>query len=212
MDFRKWLPLSRKNGRGPPEDAVGAPKFQSNRPPESVLMICPNTAVLGGLVIRTFLSGLTAAALLAAPLSDAVAAACYTQAEATAVQVRMLQSELMVGALACRDSNPELGMIGQYNEFVRRVSDRLVSHSKILQARFQKTFGAEGHRRLEAFVTALANDASKRSMTAGYCQNAAGLFSQVSSLDRRELERFSAARAMAVGMPVSICAAHAATE
>jgi hypothetical protein len=162
---------------------------------------------VGGLLIRTLLSAVTAATLVAAPVTEGLAAACYTPPEATAVQVRMLQSELMVAALACRDSNPELGMIAQYNDFVRRVSDRLVSHSKVLQARFQKTFGADGHRRLEAFVTALANDASKRSMTAGYCQSAAVLFRDVSKLDRRELEHFSATRATAAGMPVAICAA-----
>lgn len=142
------------------------------------------------------------------PLADAYSASCYTPAETAAVQVRMLQSELMVAALACRDSNPELGMVGQYNEFVHRLSDRLVSHSKILQAHFRKTYGADGMRRLEAFVTALANDASKRSMTsAGYCQSAAALFHDVGLLERRDLERFSASHAGAVGAPVASCVA-----
>ena len=162
---------------------------------------------LGDFVIRAVLSGLTAAAVLAAPLSNAFAATCYTPAETTAVQVRMLQSELMVAALACRDSNPELGMVAQYNDFVRRLSDRLISHSKVLQAHFQKNFGTDGHRNLEAFVTALANDASKRSMTSGYCQSAAALFRDVSALERREFEHFSATRAAAVGMPIATCAA-----
>ncbi len=120
----------------------------------------------------------------------------------------MLQSELMVAALACRDSNPELGMVAQYNDFVHRLSDRLVSHSKVLQAHFQKAFGADGRRRLEAFVTALANDASKRSMTSvGYCQSAATLFREVSGLERRDLERFSARRAGELGTPIATCAA-----
>lgn len=159
-------------------------------------------------MIRTLSSALAAASLAAAPVAEAYAASCYGPAESTAVHVRMLQSELMVAALSCRDSNPELGMVAQYNDFVRRLSDRLVSHSKVLQAHFQKAFGADGHRRLEAFVTALANDASKRSMTsAGYCQTAAVLFHDVSTLERRDLERFSAHRAAEVGMPVATCAA-----
>jgi len=158
-------------------------------------------------VIRPLLSSVAAICLVTASIADASGAACYTSAETTAVEVRMLQSELMVAALACRDSNPELGMISQYNDFVHRLSDKLVSHSKVLQAHFQKAFGAEGRRRLEAFVTALANDASKRSMaSAGYCQNAATLFRDVSLLERRDLERFSAQRAAELGVPVATCA------
>ncbi len=152
---------------------------------------------------------LTSAAVLAVAVgaAGANAAACYGPAETTAVQVRMLQSELMVAALACRDSNPELGMIAQYNSFMHRVGDRLVRHSKVLQAYFSKHYGAASRKELESFVTALANDASKRSMSsASYCQNAAELFSHVSALEQRDLERFSAARAAEIGMPVSSCA------
>ena len=137
------------------------------------------------------------------PIVEAQAATCYTPAETTAVEVRMLQSELMVAALACRDSNPELGMVAQYNEFVHRLTPQLVRHSKVLQAHFRRAYGAAGTRRLEAFVTALANDASKRSMTsASYCHSAAALFGKVSALKRTDLESFSAAHARAVGLPV----------
>ena len=162
----------------------------------------------GDLLIRPYLLPLAAVCVAALPVVTVNAASCYTQAEASAVQVRMLQSELMVAALACRDSNPELGMVSQYNEFVHRLGDRLVSHSRVLQAHFQKVYGADGRRRLEAFVTALANDASKRSMTsAGYCESAEELFKEVDVLDRRELERFSAAHAATLGEPVATCAA-----
>jgi hypothetical protein len=158
-------------------------------------------------VFRPVLCSLSALWLATAPVA-ASAAACYTPAETTAIQVRMLQSELMVAALACRDSNPELGMVAEYNQFVRRLTDKLVSHSKVLQAHFRNAYGADGQRRMEAFVTALANDASKRSMTAaGYCQNAAHLFQEVSTVDRRDLERFSATRAAELGAPVATCAA-----
>lgn len=152
-----------------------------------------------------------AAAIAFGPFAEAQAAACYTPAETVAVEVRMLQSELMVGALACRDSNPELGMIAQYNDFVHRLSRQLVRHSKVLQAHFRRAYGASAMTRLEAFQTALANDASKRSMTSsGYCHSAATLFQRVSGIKQTDLERFSAERAHEVGLPVKVCTATAA--
>jgi hypothetical protein len=118
----------------------------------------------------------------------------------------MLQSELMVAALACRDSNPELGMIAGYNEFVRRLSGPLVRNSKLLQSHFKKAYGASGEHRFEAFETALANAASKQSMaSATYCQNSAGLFQQVSVLQASDLEQFSVARAANLGMALEAC-------
>jgi hypothetical protein len=162
-------------------------------------------------VVRPFLSTVAAVSMVLTPLQAVSAAACYTPAEATAVHVRMLQSELMVAALACRDSNPELGLIGGYNEFMHKFSDRLVNHSRALQAHFQKNYGAQGRSRLDAFITSLANTASKQSMTSpGYCNEAAGVFHDVATLDRRDLERFSATRAVATGTPVGLCGAESA--
>ena len=153
---------------------------------------------------RRLLSTLAALAVAAAPLSQSWAA-CYTAVEATAAHVKMLQYELMVGALACRESNPELGMMQQYNAFVSRNSDWLVSHGRILQSHFEKNYGAQHKRQLDTLVTALANDASKRSMTDKYCDNAAGLFREVSSLDRRGLDILSNSRASLASTPITQC-------
>lgn len=164
-------------------------------------------------MIRTVASWLLAGGMALSPVLEARAATCYTPAETSAVEVRMLQSELMVAALACRDSNPELGMVGEYNEFIHRLSPQLVRHSKVLQAHFRRAYGAASKTHLEAFETALANDASKRSMTsAGYCHSAAVLFHEVSALKRTDLERFSATHAKEVGLPVRACTATAAAR
>jgi hypothetical protein len=161
--------------------------------------------------MRRTITSLTALTIAVGSMAGAQAANCYGPAETAAVQVRMLQSELMVGALACRDSNPELGMIDQYNAFIHRLGDRLISHSKILQEHFQKQYGAASKRQMDSFVTALANDASTRSMTSpNYCHGAAELFRNVAVLERRDLERFSAAHAVEVGAPVMSCAGSAA--
>jgi len=155
-------------------------------------------------VNRRIVSSLAALAVAALPLSSAWSA-CYTTVEATAVHVKMLQYELMVGALACRDSNPELGMMQQYNSFVTRNSDWLVGHGRVLQSHFQKHYGAQHKRQLDTLVTALANDASKRSMTDRYCDSAATLFREVNNLDRRGLDVMSNTRANLSSTPITQC-------
>ena len=162
-------------------------------------------------MVRAVASWVVAWGMALTPITNAYAAACYTPSEMTAVEVRMLQSELMVAALACRDSNPELGMVAQYNDFTHRLSDRLVRESKVLQAHFRRAYGAAGVSRFAAFETALANDASKRSMvSAGYCQQAATLFREAATVQHGNLDQFAAARAMELGLPVRACTATAA--
>jgi hypothetical protein len=163
-------------------------------------------------VIRTVLAAATALSMAVTPVSHALAA-CYTAPEATAVHVRMLQSELMVAALACRDSNPELGMIGEYNSFMRKFGDRLVSHSQELQGHFRKNYGQQARPKMDSFITGLANNASKRSMTSsGYCQEASTLFRNISVLERRDLERLAATRAVESGERILSCAADGGTS
>ncbi|MBM3539421.1 MAG: hypothetical protein FJX55_16535 [Alphaproteobacteria bacterium] len=159
---------------------------------------------VGEIVRRRIRSSLAALAVAALPLSQAWGA-CYTAVEATAVHVKMLQYDLMVGALACRDINPELGMMQQYNAFITRNSDWLVGHSRILQGHFQKHYGPQHKRHLDTLVTALANDASKRSMTDRFCDSAATLFREVSNLDRRGLDAVSNTRASLSSTSITQC-------
>ena len=153
---------------------------------------------------RRILSSLAALAVAMTPVSQAWAA-CYTPAETLAVQVRMLQSELMVAALACRDSNPELGMISKYNAFVNRHSTGLVSQNRVLERHFDRHFGAQGKRRMDTLLTAIANDASKRSMTNDFCGTAAGLFGAISVMEWPQLIRLAGDRAN--GQVDGMCAA-----
>lgn len=162
----------------------------------------------GGLVIRRVLSSAAALTMAVLPVAEA-AAACYTPAEATAIHVRMLQSELMVAALACRESNPELGMISQYNAFVNRHSAGLVGQNRVLERHFDKNYGggAQAKRRMDALLTALANDASKRSMVADFCGGAAGLFGLISLMEWPQVVNFSTERANGHGAAMATCTA-----
>jgi hypothetical protein len=155
-------------------------------------------------VKRRILSSFAALAVAALPVSQAWSA-CYSPAETQAVQVRMLQSELMVAALACRDSNPELAMITKYNAFVNRHSTGLVSQTRVLERHFDRHFGPQGKRRMDTLLTAIANDASKRSMTSDFCGSASSLFGAISVMEWPQLLRLAGDRAN--GQVAEMCAA-----
>jgi hypothetical protein len=162
-------------------------------------------------VNRRIVSSLAALAVAALPVSQAWSA-CYTPGEATAVHMRMLQSELMVAALACRDSNPELGMITKYNAFVNRHSTGLVTQSRVLERHFDRHYGPQAKRRMDVLLTALANDASKRSMTADFCGGAASLFGMISVMEWPQLLRLAGERANGSSEALASCAATGVRE
>ncbi|NKB48921.1 MAG: hypothetical protein GKS02_06100 [Alphaproteobacteria bacterium] len=97
-------------------------------------------------------------------------------AEAAAVNARLLQTEMMVAALAC-DLRPS------YNRAMRTFQTELVGHGKVLRSVFRRNHGASAQRHLDKYITALANDASSRSNfdRISYCQTAATLFDDVLS-------------------------------
>lgn len=154
--------------------------------------------------MKRLVSTCLAAFLIVAPVADAVAR-CVTPKERTAVHVRVMQTELMVAALSCR-AVPGRDFTGQYNTFVQRHGDRLVNHGQVLQSYFKARYGATSHRHLDAFITALANDASRRSMnSAAFCDESVQLFQEVMNLDRNELESWSERRASAHQASLETC-------
>ncbi len=139
---------------------------------------------------KRFVTAIVAASVLALPVADA-AARCLTAKERTAVRVRTLQTDLMVAALSCR-AVPGRDFTGHYNAFVQRHGDRLVSHSRVLQRYFSDRYGANSRKQLDAFITALANDASRRSMSSPtFCDESVQLFQEVMNLEKRDLETWS---------------------
>lgn len=94
--------------------------------------------------------------------------------EAAAVNARLLQTEMMVAALAC-DLRP------QYNKAVRTFENELVRHGHVLRKMFRRNHGASARRQLDKYITQLANAASARSNydRAAYCRTAALLFDDV---------------------------------
>jgi len=130
-----------------------------------------------------------AAALLAAciAVSPAVAAkaapACVKGADEVALQVRVVQTDLMVAALSCSAS-------ARYNEFVKANQPVLMAAHTQLTGFFNKKRG--GASALNAFITKLANDSSMRSVKdiATFCQETGWLYDAILSPKRGDLPAF----------------------
>lgn len=119
------------------------------------------------------------AAALAAVISFAATGAAQAiearnAKESAAINARLLQTEMMVAALAC-DMRP------QYNKVIRTFQKDLVRHGKALRAMFKRNHGTSAQRYLDRYITQLANDASARSNydREAYCRSAGALFSDV---------------------------------
>lgn len=104
--------------------------------------------------------------------STALGGSCATPQEKAALNTRVLQSEMMIAALSCSAYN-------DYNSFVTKYRSQLLQHSENLRTYFQRNYGENSHKRLNAFVTKLANSASQKSLNDSYmeyCTNIYGFF------------------------------------
>lgn len=139
----------------------------------NVNVIAPRTGSTGKRV--TLALGIVVFILTLAvhPPSVANAAACASNRDMAALNTRVLQTELMVAALTC-------GQSASYNSFATQFRQPLTVHGKNLRALFRRAYGGAANKRLNTFVTRLANDASQRSMTLrqGYCAFSARLFDE----------------------------------
>jgi hypothetical protein len=104
-------------------------------------------------------------------------AAQPTQADIS-IEVRRLQTNLMVAALTCSARE-------DYNEFVVTHRSSLQKYGKTIRAEFRRRYGKEGDSKLNQFVTRLANEASARSNAdrENFCAEATTAFHQAKAQD-----------------------------
>lgn len=128
-----------------------------------------------------------ALAVMAAAPSAWAGSACTSAEDEATLNARVLQTELMVAALACGEQQ-------RYNAFVSTFKSELSQRGKLLRAYFKRVHGASGENRMNAFVTKLANDASQRTANGpdAYCAAAAKLFNEVLAASPRDLSRIAA--------------------
>lgn len=137
-----------------------------------------------------------AAWLAAAGIATLTALSSPSQAQAVnareqaALDVRYLQTELMVAALSC--GRPEFHQ--HYNVFVAKFGESLRRHANVMKSYFSRQYGAQANKHMDTYVTRLANEASLRSMQqATFCEDSHGLFQRVTALEIASLDGFSAA-------------------
>lgn len=109
--------------------------------------------------------------------------ACVKGPDEVALQVRVIQTDLMVAALSC-------GASARYNEFVKANQPVLMAAHTQLTKFFTKKRG--GQKALNAFITKLANDSSRRSIAniAAFCQETGWLYDAVLSPARGDFVTF----------------------
>ncbi|MBL8831166.1 MAG: hypothetical protein JNL71_02135 [Rhodospirillales bacterium] len=111
--------------------------------------------------------------------------ACLTREEAVAVKARVMQTELMVATLSCVRA---VDQSSKYNAFMERHSAELQRHNRVIQQHFARVGGGNPQRRYDTFTTALANDASNRSMAnPTFCHDTTALFDSIVRIERGKL-------------------------
>jgi GTP cyclohydrolase III len=120
--------------------------------------------------IRILAAGFAAAVAATPALADS----CLQPVERTAMEVRALQSQLMVAALACNKTD-------QYNAFVTRYQRDLGTAYNSVTSHFKRVHGSvQGQKQLDIYITQLANAQSQDGIDQGsfFCQNVSPLFQQ----------------------------------
>lgn len=128
------------------------------------------TMVRKGATVLVFFS------LLFTPcFSFALVPPCTSLAEQQAFKVRALQNELMVAALACNKKS-------LYNSFMNKFKGDLAARGILIKNYFITNYPKDGTRRLNTFITQLANEASKHSLGNSedeFCNATHNLFDEV---------------------------------
>lgn len=99
------------------------------------------------------------------PNAHATLPACVNMQEREAMAVRSFQSYLMVAAVACNQAQA-------YNDFAMRYRDQVNPTVSGLRAYFSRNYAGSGEKKLNDFITNLANVWSQVHMNnmQGYCK------------------------------------------
>lgn len=120
---------------------------------------------------RGTLPALVAAAAIALASSPSTAEVSVTSKERASLELRLLQTELMVAALGCSSAD-------RYNAFVTRYQPQLVDGGKTMQNLFKRVHGGQAFNRINSFVTQVANEVSLRMVqnTNQFCDQTDAMF------------------------------------
>lgn len=137
--------------------------------------------------------------LIAGP---ALAQACIRPEERSGLEVRSLQTYLMVSALNCQRTE-------SYNQFVRRFGTEISAANRASSGYFQRAHGGQGRTRFDAHNTNLANEHSEDAIRAGsfFCRDAESLFREALATPGPQLAQYAVQRNIPQSTTAADCAA-----
>ena len=126
------------------------------------------------------------AVLLISSLPYNAFANCAKDKEIEALDFRAIQSSMMVAALSCDMQN-------EYNQFMDKYKKKISQGSSAIKSYFKRIYGESSDRRLNTFMTRIANNATKESMTGApddYCNETGAAFKELLNSKTNNLADF----------------------
>lgn len=127
---------------------------------------------------------------------------CLDESAHRVFALRSLQSEMMVAALSCNLSD-------RYNLMVTRYAADLAANGAALAQHFNRIRATSAVSTLDAFVTELANDASRAGLEdrRGFCSRAAHILDRLNTMPVHEIDVFALAHARPAAHAPAACPA-----
>lgn len=125
-------------------------------------------------------------AFVASPASS-WAAACAKEEEKNALDMRALQTQLMVSALSCGEQK-------RYNQFMQKYKNDLSKSGENLTQYFSRVYASSAKSQQNNFVTKLANISSELSLKENedaYCDDAEELFEDALDASPSEMDELA---------------------
>lgn len=106
---------------------------------------------------------------------------CARPAEADAINVSVLVSQLQVITMTCHTSD-------QYNAIVRHLRPTLATNQRNLKSFFTRAYGRRAQTQLDSYITTLANLQSEHALQSGnqFCRFSSGMLDDVKPLSTTE--------------------------
>jgi hypothetical protein len=117
--------------------------------------------------------------------AGAALSACITPRERQAYEVYALRTEVLVGAQSCR-------MTDRFNIFATKFTRELTAEGRELRSHYLKTYGKGGDKKLDDFVTQIANSSFVQGSGGGdLCAATTAIFDEVMALPEGKLAVYS---------------------
>jgi hypothetical protein len=119
--------------------------------------------------------------------AQSLASSCASKVEKDALDIRALQTKLMVAALSCGEQQ-------RYNQFMVKFDKHLAQHGVGVRNYFSRVYNRESEYHQNSFVTKLANTTSSLSLETDeevFCKTARALMDDVIGSQPEEMPKLA---------------------